>query len=212
MHNSPAVSIQTHKVFLLKRHTQQRDLVTRLVCGSIKPLGLQNNKDGAHKILHPLLHIGVIFKGGIEGHIRTLLLRNLPLKPEHQQPGVIQRGAVHFLLAVEALSGLGPLLGRATGGDGNEAHHLAVCLEVAPLVVLGQVVVAVSDVEEALRVSDVHLAHTGDALVNPEELVLGYDAYWLDHNKHRLVVLSTLHVVWDTHIGTYLDETDNRLV
>lgn len=196
---SPAVCVQTHKILLFKRHAEQLDLVTGLIRGPVQSLGLQDDKYGLHKVLDPPLYIGALLEARVEGHVGALLLGDLPLQAEHQQARVVQGGAVHLLLAVEALGGLRPVLGRVARGDADEAHHFAMRLEVAPLVVLGKVVVAVANVEEPLGVADVHLAHAGDALVDLEELVLGHDAHRLDQHQHRLVVLGTLHVVWDAH-------------
>ncbi|TNN66951.1 hypothetical protein EYF80_022868 [Liparis tanakae] len=190
MHNSAEVGLEPTGS---GRHAEQRDLVPGLVRGPVQPLGLQHDEDGLHEVVHPLLHVGAVLEAGVEGHVGPLLLRDLALQPEHQQAGVVQRGAVHLLLAVEALGGLRPLLGRGAGGDADEAHHLAVRLEVAPLVVLRQVVVAVADVEQPLGVPDAHLAHAGDPLVDLEELVLRHDADRLHHHEDRLVVLGTLH-------------------
>lgn len=64
--------------------------------------------------------------------------------------------------------------------------------------------VAVADVKEALRVSDADLADASDAFVDLEELVLGHDANRLDQHQDRLVILSTLHVVWNTHFHMWL--------
>lgn len=47
---------------------------------------------------------------------------------------------------------------------------------------------------------DADLGHRGNAFVDPEELVLRDDAHRLDHHQDCLMVLSTLHVVWDTHL------------
>ncbi len=60
--------------------------------------------------------------------------------------------------------------------------------------------VAVSDEEDTLGVPYADLDHTGDAFVDAEELVLWDDAHGLDHHQDRLMVLSTLHVVWDAHV------------
>ena len=209
--DSPAVCVQTHKVLLLKGHAEQGDLVPGLVCGPVQPLGLQHNENGLHKVLHALLHVRALVECRVEGHIRALLLGDLPLQPEHQEARVVQRGAEHLLLAMETLRRLRPLLGRATGGDGDQAHHLAVRLEVAPLVVLGQVVVAVADVELPLGVPHAHLAHAGDALIDAEELIFWDNAHRLDHHQDRLVVLCTLHVVRDTHILIRLCEMEVQL-
>ena len=72
-------------------------------------------------------------------------------------------------------------------------------LEVAPLAVLGRVVVPVADVKRALRVTHADLAHRRDPLVDPEEVLLRDDPHGLDHHEESLVVLGTLHVVRDTH-------------
>lgn len=197
--HSPAVCVQTHKVLLLKRYTKEWDLVSGLVRGAVQPLRLQHNENGLHKILHPALYIWAVVVAGVEGHISALLLCDLPLKAKHQQARVVQRGSINLLHGVEAVGRLRPLLCRGAGGDGDEAHHLAVRLEVAPLVVLGRIVVAVADVELPLGVAHAHLAHADDALVDAEELLLGDDAHRLHHHQYRLVVLSALHVVWDTH-------------
>lgn len=133
---SPAICVQTHKIFLLKRNAEQRYFVTRLVCSAVKSLRLQDDEYGLHKVLHSSLHIRAVFKAAVEGHIGPLLLCDLSLQPEHQQSGIIKRGAVHFFLAVEAIGGQRPVFGCAAGGDGDEAHHFAMRLKVPPLVVL----------------------------------------------------------------------------
>lgn len=197
--HSPAVCVQTYKVLLLKRHAKKRDLVSGLVCCTVQPLGLEHNEDGLHKVLHPALHVRAVIIAGVKGHICALLLSDLSLQAEHQQTRVVECGTINLLLAVEAVRRLWPLFSRGTGGHSHEAHHLAVRLKVAPLVVLGRVVVTVTDVELALRITHAHLVHTSNALVDAKELFLWHNAHRLHHHKHCLVVLSALHVVRDAH-------------
>lgn len=100
---------------------------------------------------------------------------------------------------MELLEGLWPVFGREAIGDGDEAYHLAVRLEVAPLVVLGRVVVPIADEEGTLRVAHTELAHGADPLVDPEEVLLRDDAHGLDDHQKGLVILCALHVVGDAH-------------
>lgn len=197
------ICVQAYKVFFLKRDTEKGDLIPRLVRGPIQTLGLEHNEERLDEVLDPLLYRLTVLVVGVEGHIGAWLLGDLALQPKDKEPGVVERGAIDLLLHVELLEGLRPVLGREAVCDGDKAHNFAVGLEVAPLVVLGWVVVPVADVEHTLGVPHADLAHRGNPLVDPEEVLFRDDPHRLDHHKESLVVLSTLHVVRDAHFEVH---------